>query len=82
MHELHYLEGYAPQLIHHIQNLLRTNQLSAALLRLYTAVHDITAARSLYVYTLALKNGYLRSFPPLSRVVYDATIKNLKNAYC
>jgi UTP pyrophosphatase len=67
MHELHYLDGYAPQLIGRIQDLLRTEQLGAALLRLYPTVHDITSARALYDYTLALKNDYLRSSPPLSK---------------
>jgi len=80
MHELHYFAGYAPQIISRIQDLLRTNQLGAALLHRYPAAHDITSARALYEYTLALKNDYLRSSPPLSRVVYDDTIKNLKNA--
>ncbi len=31
-------------------------------------------------YTLAIKNEYLRSSAPLSKVVYDDTIKNLNNA--
>jgi predicted metal-dependent hydrolase len=60
--------------------MLRTEQLGATLLAKYPAVHDITSARALYDYTRALKNDYLRSSPPLSKVVYDVTIKNLKNA--
>jgi predicted metal-dependent hydrolase len=80
MHKLHYLEGYSPHVISRVQALLDTEQLSAAILGKYPAVHGITSAQALYEYTLALKNDYLRMSAPLSRVVYDDKIRIRSNA--
>ena len=80
MPELHYLSGYSPHIISHIQRLLNSNELSAHILSKYPVAHDITSAQALYDYTLAIKNEYLRSSPPLSKVIYDDKITLLNNS--
>ena len=79
MHELRYLTGYSPHIISRIQTLLSRNELSAVILSTYPIAHEITSAQALYAYTLAIKNAYLRSSPPLNKVVYDDKINVLNN---
>ena len=79
MHELPYLAGYSPDVISHIQALLSRNQLREVIFSKYPIVHDITSAQALYDFTFAIKNEFLRSSPPLSKVVYDDKINVLNN---
>ena len=80
MHKLRYLTGYSPHIISRVQTLLRNNQLREIIVSKYPLVHGITSAQALYKYTLTIKNEYLRSSPPLSKVLYDDKIDVLNNA--
>jgi len=46
----------------------------------YPQTHDIKSNKSLYEYTIKLKNNHLRKSQPLSKVVYDNKIDIIKHA--
>lgn len=80
MHHLKYLAGYAPQLTAQVAQLVADNRLGSVLLQKYPQPHAFRTDRQLYDFTVALKNEFLRTTPPLNRVVYDSKIQLLTNA--
>jgi len=80
MNQLKYLAGYAPSVTEQVQRLLDGDKLAAWLLKKYPATHGIKTDKALYVYTMALKNRYLRQSSPLAKVVYDDKIDVLHQA--
>lgn len=80
MHRLKYLEGYPEKLVRRAGDLLAENRLADYLLDRYPSPHEIRTDRALYNYTLELKNEYLRSSRPISRVAYDGRIGLLHSA--
>ncbi|REG83772.1 YgjP-like metallopeptidase domain-containing protein [Marinomonas pollencensis] len=77
---LGYLSAYSPQLQQQAQVLLETEKTAAFFLKKYPEAHDLSAPRSLYDYTMALKNTFMRSSAPISKVVYDDKIHVINNA--
>jgi predicted metal-dependent hydrolase len=77
---LKYLAGYSDKLTGNVEQLLAENRLAAFLLDKYPAVHDIRTDRGLYDYALEIRNEFLRTAQPLSRVTYDGKIKVINNA--
>ncbi len=80
MPPLKYLAHYPPQLSSQIQTLLDQQRLGDYLLGKYPLAHDITSARALYDYAMAIKGEYLRSSKPISKVVYDDKIHIINHA--
>ncbi|OMQ23652.1 M48 family metallopeptidase [Serratia oryzae] len=80
MPELTYLQGYPEHLQTQVQQLIQQQRLGKALLERYPQVHDRTTDKSLYQFTLDLKNQYLRNAQPLSKVAYDSKIQVMKHA--
>ncbi|HWI41191.1 MAG TPA: YgjP-like metallopeptidase domain-containing protein [Verrucomicrobiae bacterium] len=80
MQELTYLSGYSPKVLDQVHGLIAGGKLGDVLLRKYPAPYGITTDRALYEYTMGLKNRYLRSSPPLSKVVYDFRIEAVHGA--
>lgn len=78
--QLKYLAHYPPQLIQQIQTLLTEERLGGYILKRYPQPHDISSARALYDYAMAIKNEYLRSSKPVSKVVYDDKIHIINHA--
>lgn len=74
MSHLKYLTGYPEKLVSRAGELLAENRLADYLLGRYPTPHDVRTDRALYGYALELKNEYLRSSRPLSRVAYDGRI--------
>ncbi len=74
MSELTYLQGYPTHLQSQVQQLIHQNRLGDVLLQRYPQVHDCTTDKSLYQFTVDLKNQYLRNAQPLSKVAYDSKI--------
>jgi predicted metal-dependent hydrolase len=75
-----YLANYPPALIANVENLLARQQLGAYLLERYPRPHDYTSDKTLRDYTQSLKNTYMKSSPPLSKVIYDPKIHVVNNA--
>lgn len=80
MPELTYLQGYSESLQAQVHQLIDQQRLGQVLLARYPQPHDVTTDKSLYQFTLDLKNQYLRSSSPLSKVAYDNKIHVMKHA--
>lgn len=80
MQQLKYLAGYSTELITQAGQLLAENRLGSFLQQKYPLAHDIRTDKALYDFTVEIKNGFLRTAQPLSRVVYDGKINLLHNA--
>lgn len=80
MSELIYLQGYPEHLLTQVRTLIRGQRLGEVLHQRYPNKHDIATDKALWAYTQALKNQYLRSAPPVNKVMYDNKIHVLKNA--
>ncbi|QVV86727.1 metal-dependent hydrolase, partial [Serratia marcescens] len=72
MSELTYLQGYPPHLQRLVQQLIHHKRLGDVLLLRYPQVHDCTTDKSLYQFSVDLKNQYLSNAQPLSKVAYDS----------
>lgn len=80
MRGLKYLAGYSEQVTSKVRRLLDTNELGSVLLSKYPAPHGFTTDRSLYDFTMGIKNEFLRKSQPLSKVVYDPKISVINHA--
>jgi len=66
-----HLGGYPQELQAKVLSLVEQNKLGAYLARKYPQRHAIQSDAALYAYTLELKQRYLRSSPPLHKVVWQ-----------
>lgn len=80
MHHLKYLAGYSPQITAQVAKLVAENRLGSVIAQKYPKVHEVRTDRALYDFTVAIKNEYMRTSQPLSRVVYDGRIHVINNA--
>ncbi len=80
MHQLKYLAGYSEQITTRVGQLLAENRLGSFLMQKYPKTHDIRTDKALYDFTMAIKNEFLRTAQPLSRVTYDGKIHVIQNA--
>jgi len=80
MHHLKYLAGYSPQLTAQVAELVAENRLGSVIVQKYPKTHDVRTDRLLYVFTVAIKNEFLRTAQPLSRVAYDGKVHVINNA--
>lgn len=81
MTELIYLTGYAPALRQQVKRLIDTDQLGAWLARRYppAPAHAIQSNSALYDYTQRIKQAYLRSSVPVTKVSFDARLHVIDN---
>lgn len=77
---LPYLQGYAPQLLEQVQQLVTEQRLGEVLRKRYPERHDIRSNKALYDYVLTLKNTYLKQSASLSKVTYDDKIHIINQA--
>ena len=75
-----YLGAYPDSLQVQIQQLQDQGKLGAMLLGKYGAAHDVRTDTALYDYVMALKNEFLRSSEPLSKVAYDNRLQVIAHA--
>jgi UTP pyrophosphatase len=80
MSELTYLSGYPEQLLAQVRTLIAEQRLGEVLQKRYPDIHGITNDRALWEFTQNLKNRYMRSAPPINKVMFDNKIHVLKNA--
>jgi len=80
MSSARYLNGYSPALQQQAQALLESEKTSALLLKKYPQAHRLTSERALYEYAMELKNDFMRSSAPISKVIYDDKIHVINNA--
>lgn len=77
---LKYLNGYNARLQTQVQALIEQKKLGEYLLSRHSNIHKYTTDKALYDYVQELKNSRLKSSPPLSKILYDAKIHDLKSA--
>lgn len=75
-----YLKGYETALQQQIETMLETQKTGDYLLSKYPDAHQLSSEKQLYEYTQALKQTYMRSSAPISKVVYDDKIHVIHNA--
>jgi predicted metal-dependent hydrolase len=80
MHTLKYLAGYSPRVTAQVARLIADNRLGSVIVERYPRKHGVRTDRLLYDYTVAIKNEFLRTTPPLSRVSYDGRIQVVEQA--
>jgi len=80
MHHLKYLVGYAPQITDQVAELVAGNRLGSAIVKKYPQVHAVRTDRLLYDFAVTIKNEFMRTAQPLSRVAYDGKIHVINNA--
>ena len=80
MHDLKYLAGYPERVTSQVCRLIEENRLASHLLKKYPAPHEVRTDRALYDYTVGLKNEFLRTTEPLSKVAYDGKINVIRHA--
>ncbi|AHK18744.1 metal-dependent hydrolase [Yersinia pseudotuberculosis] len=80
MSVLTYLQGYPEHLQTQVRQLITEQRLGNVLRQRYPQPHDYNTDKTLYHYTIELKNQYLRNAQPLSKVAYDNKIQVMKHA--
>ena len=75
-----YLAGYPESVTRQVGRLIAEKKLGAHLLKKYPVPHDIRTDRALYDFTVGIKNEFLRSSEPLSKVLYDGKINVINHA--
>jgi len=74
MHNLKYLAGYSEKILTQVSLLIAEDKLGGFLTKKYPKSHDIRTDKALYDFTMEIKNEFLRTAQPLSKVTYDGKI--------
>jgi predicted metal-dependent hydrolase len=77
---VNYLAGYPPDLLAQVEPVLAQGRVGERLQRKYGAAHGVRSDGALYDYVMDLKARFLRSSPPLSKVVWDNKLHIIRNA--
>ncbi|SFB78332.1 hypothetical protein SAMN05216344_10383 [Polaromonas sp. OV174] len=77
---LKYLSAYPDSLKQQVQRLLEQDKLSELLLKKYPQMHGVRTDKALYDYVMGLKNDFLRSAEPLSKVAFDSKLHVIAHA--
>lgn len=80
MHALKYFAGYPDTVTSQVGQLIAENRLGALLLKKYPVPHGIRTDRALYDFAVRIKNEFLRTAEPLSKVAYDGKINVIRHA--
>ena len=77
---MNYLAGYPPELLAQVEPLLAEGRIGERLLRKYPQAHGTRSDTALYDYVMALKARFMRSSPPLAKVMWDNKLHVIRNA--
>jgi len=77
---LKYLAGYPDHLILQVRQLIDAGKLAEVLAQRYPQGHDVKTDKALYDHVMALKQRYLRSSDPISKVAYDSKLQVIQHA--
>ena len=76
---LPYLQGYAPELLAQVRELIQSGRLAHTVAQRHPQAHEVRTERALYEYVTALKSSHMKSAPPLAKVAYDPKLHILRN---
>lgn len=71
MTALRYLQAYPPHLQEQVRQMIASDRLGAYLQQRYPERHGVQNDKALYAYAQDLKQSFLRSAPPLDKVLFD-----------
>mgnify|MGYP000911029422 FL=1 len=77
---LKFLQGYPPETLAQVQQMLDGGRIGDWLLQKYPTAHGVRTDRALYDYVQALKTEYLRGAEPLSKVAFDSKLQIVQHA--
>ena len=80
MRELKYLAGYPDVVTSQVGQMITENRLGSLLLKRYPVPHGIRTDKSLYGFTVGIKDRFLRKSEPLGKVAYDGKINVIRHA--
>jgi UTP pyrophosphatase len=78
--DLPYLQGYPPDLLVQVRELIEAGRLAQTLAQRHRETHDVRTERALYQYVNELKSAHMKSAPPLAKVAYDPQLHIVRNA--
>ena len=77
---LGYLNGYPPELLARVRELIDEGRLAETVRRRYPEGHAVHNDRALYDYVGEIKSRFMRNAPPLAKVQYDTSLHIVRNA--
>jgi predicted metal-dependent hydrolase len=77
---LKFLEGYGEAVLAQVRELIAQDRLGEVLRARYPEAHDVRTDAALREAALELKNRFMRSAPPLTKVMYDGKLRVLTQA--
>jgi len=77
---VNYLQGYPPELLTRVQGLIDTGRLGEHVEQRHPERHAVRSERALYEHVCEMKARYMKSAPPIAKVVWDAKLHIVKNA--
>lgn len=80
MQKLKYLAGYSEKILSQVNLMIAEDTLGDFLMRKYPKTHDIRTDKALYDFTMEIKNEFLRTAQPLSKVAFDGKIRVIQHA--
>ena len=78
--KLKYLNHYPVSVQEQVVKLIEADKLKSHLLKKYPNAHNYKNDKTLFNYTMEIKNEYLKKSPPLSKTHYDGKINVIHNA--
>jgi len=74
-----YLGAYPPSVVDPVRRMVAENRLGEYLTRKYPQRHEVQTDAALYDYVLDLKQAYMKSSPPLHKVLWQNKMDVLQN---
>lgn len=78
--KLKYLNHYPQHLQNQVIKLLEEKKLDKYLLNKYKNIHEYKSDKSLYDFTIEIKNNFMKKSLPISKVSYDGKINVINDA--
>lgn len=78
--DLPYLQGYPPELLQQVRELIEAGRLADMVARRHPEMHAVQTERALYDYVGELRSRFMKSAPPIAKVAYDPKLHIVRNA--
>lgn len=75
-----YVGAYGPEVLAQVQEWIAQDRLGDYLHRRYEGSHEVRNDKALYLAAIDLKDRFMRTTPPLDKVIYDSKLHVLSQA--